>query len=218
MRSNAIPIDCPRCRKTLYPLTTLRPKPVDSLATRIGFLIGGVVSLCLALFGFYIVRVWLEINVPAKIMVVLLMVPAIVPGILIGIVFSRFPRVLTLRCSTCNWSETFRVARTMSRPVSARYKSGPTFAEVGSARSMPEPTPPPIAGNPPPSSEGPSPFDQIVDDAQPKAELRAWIYAEFVSGRTAEEITEELCSRGWSIDQVEGFVEEGRTATRHRRP
>jgi hypothetical protein len=57
-----------------------------------------------------------------------------------------------------------------------------------------------------------------VDDRRRLDEVKAFIYAEFLSGRTVEEISEVLRGRGWGEDEVEGLVEEGRKATRHRRP
>jgi len=78
---------------------------------------------------------------------------------------------------------------------------------------MPQPRDAPIA-----TAEEDSPFDQIVEDVDKDREIRAWIYAEFVSGRSADEISAELLNGGWASEDVEALVEEGRKATRHRRP
>jgi len=63
-----------------------------------------------------------------------------------------------------------------------------------------------------------SPFDQISDDCGKYAEIRAWIYAEFVVGRTFDEIFAEMIAGGWDKENAETLVEEGRRATRDRRP
>ena len=68
------------------------------------------------------------------------------------------------------------------------------------------------------AGQGASVFDQIVDERHKYHEIKAWIYAEFVSGRTFEEISADMISQGWDRDTAEALVEEGRKSTRDRRP
>ena len=63
-----------------------------------------------------------------------------------------------------------------------------------------------------------SPFDQISIDQDKHAEIKAWIFAEFVSGRTFDEVFAEMIAGGWDKEEAEALVEEGRKATRDRRP
>ena len=93
------------------------------------------------------------------------------------------------------------------------------MAGLGDARVMPEPTQePPIAPAAGGGLSGDSAFDQIVDERQKYHEIKAWIYAEFISGRTFDEISGDMVAGGWAKEDAETLVEEGRKATRDRRP
>jgi hypothetical protein len=206
-----IPTDCPRCGKTLYPISAMRPRPRLSAMAMMGFVLAGVVAVGVYLLGFYLVRIAAGIYIPTTLLAPILIIPGVVVGILIALPFNRLPRVMRLRCGACKWGEMYREIRSTAR---ARFagKEVPALAGLGSARVAPE-TEPEVAH--PADSAG---LDEIVDDRDRLYEVKAWIYAEFVSGRTFEEISEELRGRGWGEDEVEGLVEEGRKATRHRRP
>jgi hypothetical protein len=212
-----IPIACPRCRTALYPISRLRPVPRASLIARLGLCIAGAVALGLYLLGFYLVRDVLRIFIPTKLLALLLFPLAVAPGILVLLPLSRLPRAVKLRCAKCGWGETFKVPRLAQKTSPRSGTTSPRMPGLESPRAIPEPAQPAPTTNVDTGPEQSSPFERIVDDGQDLAELKARIYAEFISGSIAEDIAEDLCGQGWDRDQVEILVEEGRKATRRRR-
>jgi hypothetical protein len=57
----------------------------------------------------------------------------------------------------------------------------------------------------------------VVDDMAAHRAVGLWVYEEFASGRTAEELTATLIAAGWDPDEAAVIVEQGRQATRHKR-
>jgi len=217
MMPERIPTDCPRCGKVLYPISAMRPKARLSLLGKAGFLFAGIVSATAYLLGFFFLRERVEALIPSRLLMAIVLVPALVPGILIGLVVNRLPGVVRLHCSRCHWDEKLSVPRIARRAKLSAKRPVPTLAEVGSARVMPGAISkgPNAAVDP---SDGASAFDQIIDEQGKYAEIRAWIYAELIGGRSFDEISAEMRSGGWPKDHVEILVEEGRKATRDRRP
>ena len=106
-----IPIDCPRCRQTLYPLGTFRPGPKLSLPGRLLLALAGAVSASILLGGALYLREYAgESGVPMRGSVagILLIVPALLPGLVLGWLAYKMPKVQTLRCRKCGWWERFR--------------------------------------------------------------------------------------------------------------
>jgi hypothetical protein len=151
MPTATIPTDCPRCRKVLYPIRTTRPKPKDSPLARLGFLIAGLVTLAVYSAEFYVVRVMWGIEGGTKVIAPILFVPAVIPGIVTGLLFQRIPRTLKLRCGACGWYETFRLGKKRPVPISLEPDSGPSRVDIAGPRETPMP----------PSK---SPAGEIVDD------------------------------------------------------
>jgi hypothetical protein len=60
------PINCPRCQKVLYPISTLRPRPKDSVLAKVGYLVSGLVSAAVFWGGFVYFRLWLQWEAPGK--------------------------------------------------------------------------------------------------------------------------------------------------------
>ena len=211
MGYTVIPTSCPRCRKVLYASSRLRPQPAGPPLALVLWIVGGVLSTAVLIGGFYLVRDYFGIFIPTVVLGPLLLVPAIIPGFLIGTMANRLPKTLKLRCSSCGWAERFQTTGKKDGPVSARPRHGADPNFVGGPRTAPvaaAPTGQPATG---------SPLDRIVDDQEPHEELRAWIYAELLQGRSPEEVAEELKQGGWDAEEVEVLVEAGRKSTRHRR-
>ena len=106
-----IPIDCPRCRQTLYPLGTFRPEPRLSLPGRVLLLAAGALSAAILLGGAVYLREYAaESAVPMRggAAGILLIVPALIPGLALGWLAYKLPKVQTVRCRKCGWWETFR--------------------------------------------------------------------------------------------------------------
>jgi hypothetical protein len=71
---------------------------------------------------------------------------------------------------------------------------------------------------PPDSPDGsPSPLDQIVDDAAPRADAVEWAVAELQAARTFESVAATLLEQGWSQSDTDAIVEEARVRTRELR-
>ena len=199
MISRPIPVDCPRCGKALYPIAATRPQPALSMMGKLGFVIAGVISTTIYFAAFFTIREATEEHfLPDKIVAAIVLVPALLPGLVIGFVVHRLARVVRLRCSSCKWNETLPVPRAPRKSQLTAKRATPTMVHVGGPRLMP----------PPPDAGGEASY----------AEIRAWIYAEFVSGRTYDEIFAEMIEGGWGNEEAEALVEEGRKATRDRRP
>ncbi|MDB5172866.1 MAG: hypothetical protein JWO87_1563 [Phycisphaerales bacterium] len=62
-----------------------------------------------------------------------------------------------------------------------------------------------------------SPLEHIIDDSEERAECREWIHREFCAGTDTDEILAELIASGWTTEDAESMVEDGRRATRHLR-
>jgi len=197
----------------------MRPKARLSWLALIGFLFAGTLSAGLYWLGYFYLKYGMELPVPSRLLGALLLVPSLLPGFLIALLVNRLPGVMKLRCSNCHWSESQPVYRTASRIRLLKRSVGQEMAGLGGARAMPAPGQEELVAAPVTDApEEASVFDQIVDEHQKYHEIKAWIYAEFVSGRTFEEISADMISQGWSKDHAEALVEEGRKATRNRRP
>jgi hypothetical protein len=212
-----IPTECPRCGKVLYPIWATRPEPRLSLMGKFGFLIAGLSCTGVYLVAFALLRMATQryIPMPTQIAAPLALVPALVVGVGIGLVVNQLPRVVKLRCARCHWGATLAVPQSVGRGRLIVKRSAPTMTEVGAARAMPQPDLNRVANE---TLIDNSPFDQIADDQGKHAEVGAWIYAEFVSGRSFDEIFGEMIAGGWGREEAEALVEEGRKATRDRRP
>ncbi len=219
MNPPRIPTDCPRCGKVLYPISAMRPKARLSWLAILGYVIAGSVSAAIYWIACLHIDEATQGWMPSKVIGFIVLVPALLPGLLLALPVSRLPGVIKLHCARCHWSESLPVYRTTSPLRWLRRSTGQAMAGLGSARVMPAPTvEQPVALPTDARPQAASVFDQIVDERQKHHEIKAWIYAEFVSGRSFEEIFGEMISGGWSKDDAEALVEEGRKATRDRRP
>ena len=198
------PICCPRCRKTLYPIALLRPQASLCVAARI--ILSTAVLLATSVFWLVVFWVWHSFGLKGTTaeLAAILSALALPPGLGIGWLAYRLPRVLRLRCSSCGWYETYRLARLP--------RSGGT---VKAARPAPASVPAPTQN--PGGIGGESPFDWIVDDGRPRDEAAAWAYAEVAAGRVVEDVAADLIASGWSREFAEILAEEGRRQTSHLR-
>jgi hypothetical protein len=213
MSHTAIPIQCPRCQQVLYPVSAMRPHPRGSLLAKALLGGGGLLSAAILWGGWYLIRIHLGIFVPTGLLAIFLLIPALIPGILLGLMAARLPQALTLRCSSCGWWENVRLSKRGSTVVAPGFSGTRRESATGLGTPRSAPASPAILER----NRSASPFDEIVDDGKPVVEAKAWIYAEFLSGRSPEELTAELVAQGWPAADAETLVEEGRRLTRQRR-
>jgi hypothetical protein len=153
---------------------------------------------------------------------IILLIPAIIPGLLFGWVAHRLPKVLKLRCRKCAWQEGYRIGRdgrvtAMSAfPLRAPHARARAADQTNLAFDAisPQPAPAPTARIAP---AGATALDQVVDD-DPVSAAKAWVYAEIAAGRSPEDVAADLMAQGWAYDNAEALAEHGRRATRHMRP
>jgi chromosome condensin MukBEF complex kleisin-like MukF subunit len=74
-----------------------------------------------------------------------------------------------------------------------------------------------MSQDPQPNSDAPSPFDNIIDDVEPRDRCLHWLMDEMIAGRTPEELTDNLLNDGWSTDDTAELVETARRLTRQQR-
>src|SRR5262245_20340474 len=68
-----------------------------------------------------------------------------------------------------------------------------------------------------PAEPPPTPLDRVVDDVLERDTARQSIAAQLLAGRIPEELVAELVASGWSQDDAEEMVEDGRKQTRAQR-
>lgn len=195
-----MPNCCPACNRTLYSSSHSRPGPSSTVPARLLFVVAGVVVAVIYCVLFFILREKLAtrsplsedselVQYPPTIFVSLISLPvALIPGLAIGWAAARIPRVRLIRCWNCGWS--------WSYPVTAIWASDPVGVVPTTITPQQQP---------------------IVDDSDPWKECRAWAYAEIRTGRSPEDVTEELVAQGWARDEVEGMVEQCRREARDRK-
>ena len=108
---NRIPVDCPRCRKPLYPISTLRPRPRATVGGRLLVLAGGVVATAVLIGGgVYVHNVvaGTDYFVFSRLAGLTVVVPAVLAGLPFAWAGHRLGRVVRLRCRACGWHEAFR--------------------------------------------------------------------------------------------------------------
>ena len=102
------PIDCPRCGRALHLNARLRPEP--KLSVR-----GWVLMTLAVLSGsatFLVVGVLLGRSrlPPVCVFVPAVLVATLVPGLTVGYLAHRLPKVQILRCAGCGWVGQFPIA------------------------------------------------------------------------------------------------------------
>src|SRR5258708_6140498 len=98
MTTNTIPKTCPVCGMDLYGSGAWRPEL--AMTRRAQALVGVAAIVTAAVFwGGYLLVESLALRIP----VLILCLPAVVPGLLIGKFAARLPLVIPLRCSKCRW-------------------------------------------------------------------------------------------------------------------
>ncbi len=106
-----IPVDCPRCRKPLYPISTLRPRPRATLPGRLLVLAGGTVATAVLIGGgVYVHEVVARTDYYAlsRLAGLTMVAPAVLAGVPFAWAGHRLGRVVRLRCRSCGWHEAFR--------------------------------------------------------------------------------------------------------------
>lgn len=196
----------------------------------VGMLASGVIFAGAALYYGYVVRERPgrlgEVRPGGGLVGIVAMIPALVPGLIIGWIAYRLPKRLTLKCPRCTWRGRYRIGRdgyaTEVGPISVlapperrgeAAAQAAVFDRIEVARP-PAPGPPVKAVVAPAAAAG----FAVVDDDLPASEADDWAYAEMASGRTPEEIVEEMVGGGWNRAHAEVITERARKRTRHRRP
>lgn len=223
-RRMTAPRHCPACSTELYPIARLRPRAGLSPVAKVILAIGVVASSAIFIGGMVWGIVQREtydgrpghIAPPGRVMGMLTLAPALVPGLIMGWIAYRMPKSLKLRCPKCTWRERFQIGN--DGQVIARVGTPGASTEADRRWRLDEnrrfdqidvaPPPPPAA----PEGE----FDLRPDEAA-RDEVTAWVYGEIARGRTPEEVAAELVGNGWDADVAEGLAEHGRKRTRHLR-
>ena len=211
---------CPACGTELYPVARLRPQAHASGAARALMLIGLLASAAI----FIGAALWFRYVVGARrfggVFGMVALLPAAVPGLILGWAASRLPKSLTLKCPRCPWRGHYRVGRD-GHAVPLDQASTPAFErgrgaagpQDGAFNDVLRSVPPPPAV---PAASG-GKFDIVADDA-PDDEVAAWAYAELATGQSPEDVAAALTASGWEPGQAEALAERARKATRHLRP
>jgi hypothetical protein len=198
-----MPFACPDCQKSLYSVMSLRP-PLRAPRRAIAlYIVAGTVTSLTYLVLLLVLREWLKEPIgpvfgnkdivlyhvpPTRLLSIVALPVALVPGLGIGWVASRLPNVRRLRCRTCGWSATFPAAAIWTDPPSERSRA--TLSQA---------------------------FDVIVNDTNPWEECAVWALAEIREGRLPEDVEADLVAQGWPPDDVAGMVERCRKEARQRR-
>jgi hypothetical protein len=196
-----MPYRCPACDRTLYSTSASRPGVSSTLTARLLFLAAGLVTAAIYFVLLIVLRETLAtrtrldndlvlVHYPPTMLLTAITLPvALIPGLAIGWVAGRMPRVRVVRCWNCHWCQAFA--------PNAVWAS--------------EPAPP--GGLIHSTDTGPA----IVDDTDSWRECTAWAYGQIRSGRLPEEVTEELIAQGWPRDDVESMAERCRREARERK-
>lgn len=99
------PVDCPACGEELYPIASLRPRPRPTPLARLLTAVAVASATVIYIGGGLLVRSYMY--VPAVILAAVLLPVALVPGIGIGLLAHRIPKVIGLRCRKCGWRGRF---------------------------------------------------------------------------------------------------------------
>lgn len=195
-----MPYRCPACDRALYSSTFSRPGPISTLPARLLFLAGGLTVATIYAVLFFMLREKLAmrtplgddselVHYPPTIFVSLITLPvALVPGLAIGWIAARIPRIRVIRCWNCHWSATY--------PLTAIWETASSVPHANDSSTLQQP---------------------LVDDTDPWKDCRAWAYAEIRQGRLPKDVTDELVRQGWPRDDVETVVEQCRREARDRK-
>jgi hypothetical protein len=113
------PRHCPACSTELYPIARLRPRaglsPVAKLILSIGVAASSAIFIGGMIWGIvqretYEGRIG-QVRPSGKLMGMITLVPALVPGLIMGWIAYRLPKSLKLRCPRCTWRERFQMGR-----------------------------------------------------------------------------------------------------------
>jgi hypothetical protein len=199
----------------------------------VGMLASGVIFAGAALYYGYVLRERPrrlgEVRPGGGLVGIIAMIPALVPGLIIGWIAYRLPKRLTLKCSRCTWRGRYRIGRdgyatevgpiSVLAPPERRGEAAAQAAVFDRIDVAPPPAPaPPVKAVVAPAAAPAAAGFAVVDDELPENEADAWAYAEIASGRTPEEIVEEMVGGGWDRAHAEVIAERARKRTRHRRP
>src|SRR5258706_12289322 len=112
---------CPACRAELYPIAHLRPQPGLPPVGKFPTLLAIVASsaICIAGMAWYVVQrdQWYESHTlgssrpRGSIAGIITLIPALIPGLILGWLAYRLPKSLRLRCPNCTWREQYRIGR-----------------------------------------------------------------------------------------------------------
>jgi hypothetical protein len=210
---------CPACRAELYPIARLRPRPALPALGKFLMLLAIVASSAIFIGGmaWYVVQRdrWIESHRLGEMKPhgglggIVTLIPALVPGLLLGWLAYRLPKSLRLRCPKCTWREQYRIGRDgfviSSRPGAAMPPRHRAAAEPDYDRLIDQ------------IQEGPPPPPAGTDDQASDADVAAWIYAELARSRSPEEVAADLVATGWNPETAEHLAEIGRRQTRHLR-
>jgi len=159
----------------------------------------------------------MSVRPSGRLMGMITLVPALVPGLILGWMAYRMPKSLKLRCPRCAWRERFQIGNDGQVIARVGMPNAPSDAErrrwLEENRTFEQ-----IDDAPPSPPAAPvGDFDVRRDDAA-RDEVSAWVYGEIARGRTPEDVAAELVGNGWDADAAEGLAEQGRRRTRHLRP
>jgi hypothetical protein len=219
---NRPPARCPACDAELYPLSRLRPQPTLSPLAKALLILG--ISLSAAIFvlgmawSMYQRMLYDEkpmaprVRPSGGLVGIVYLIPALVPGLALGLLAYRLPKVLSFRCRNCGWRERYKLGR-LGTATPTRLGATPTRAGPIQTASGPTPLDRVTDGPPAPwATESPLEPDDLTVE-----ETMAWIRQQFRTYHLAEDIAAELTARGWPPDRAEELVEAGRQQTRHQR-
>jgi hypothetical protein len=114
-----MPYRCPACDRALYSSTFSRPGPSSTLPARLLFVAAGLAVATIYAVLFFWLREKLAVRTPLgddsefvhyppTIFVSLITLPvALVPGLAIGWIAARIPRIRVIQCWNCRWSATY---------------------------------------------------------------------------------------------------------------
>jgi hypothetical protein len=128
------PKACPACGTELYPVARLRPQARPSRAANLLMVIGVLASAAIFIGGAFWFRFIGGGRRGGGILGMLTLLPALVPGLVMGRIASLLPKSLTLKCPRCTWRGRYRIGRD-GHAVPVDPSSASAFEQRGGAAS-----------------------------------------------------------------------------------
>jgi hypothetical protein len=199
MAQSPLPAECPRCRKILYPISTLRPMPRQTWLAKCGLLLAGTAMLVVEICLFYLVWVIFGIPIPGRLAVLIFFVPSLIVGIMVAVPFAWLPQVVHYRCASCGWWERFSISRTKTKRISFLTRGfGTSPVSAAQIQETFPHVPAPLAPD----------YTQVTNDARQYREAKFWASLQHARKRSAQEIARELQEAGWAEAVATAIVAE----------